>query len=476
MLAERATRRLRTFQVLGPRSLWMQEALALEPVAPRARLEGTRRTDVAIVGGGYTGLWTAIHLRQLDPSISVTLIESDCCGAGASGANGGFAMTLWPKVPSLRTHMSTDEALWLARRSQEAVEAIGATSREHGIDVHFAQEGWLWVATNEAQRHAFDGLVETLAGYGVSPFRSLETEEIRSLGGSRRHLQGLLEPDVATVHPGNLARGLARIAESLGVEIFEQTPAVGWDVAPTELTIRTPLGVLRTHRLVLATNAWLAHYPEVRRHLLVLGSDVVATAPVPKLLNRIGVRPGLAISDSRRLVHYYHATKDGRMIFGKGGGRIAVFDWMNRTLWSRPTYQERAVEQLHATYPELKDVPITHAWGGAVDYAVDSFPFIGELRDPRVLYAAGFSGNGVGPSWVAARTLAARTLDHDDDWANSPLVRKPERALPPEPLRAVGGRLVRLALERKESLEDRSQRPPSWVRGVAALDPTSFVG
>jgi len=465
------------FESHSPRPLWMQLALGETIEDETPGLDGDHVVDVCIVGGGLTGLWTALHIAQREPSIRVGVLEADVCGSGASGANGGFAMTWWPKFATLKKLMSTDDAVRLATASQDAVAQTGLFCAAHGIAADFMPSGWLWVATNSSQLGSWDDTISTLATAGASPFRTLTREEVVAMSGSERHLGGVFEAGVATVQPGALVRGLRAAALAAGVSIWEKTPMLRYEATAKGVTVRVPGATLHASQLVLATNAWLARYPEIRRHLLVLGSDVLATAPAPEELASTGWIPGLAISDSRRLVQYYRPTNDGRVVFGKGGGRIGYGAHMNRSTWSTPLRGPELIDQFRRTYPRLDAVPIDSTWSGAVDYSSDSMPFFGRLGDsPRVHYGVGFSGNGVGPSYLGGKILASLALEGDDEWATSPMVRTPGTTLPPEPFRAIGGWVVRAAMRDKEAAEDQEDNPSDVVRRLTRLDPTSFVG
>lgn len=470
--------RVESREVSGrPRSLWMQAALGCEAERSPVVLAGHHDVDVCIVGGGFTGLWTALRLKEHVPSLEVGVLEADICGSGASGANGGFAMTWWPKTTTLAKVMSTDDAVRMARASQEAVADIGRFCEQHGIAADFRPEGWLWAATNPSQLDSWRATLDDLARLGETPFRELDADRVAELSGSRQHLGGVFEDGVATVQPAALARGLRTVALAAGVRVWEHSPMTRLDRNTDRVVAHTPQGRVRASRMVLATNAWLAGYREIRRHLLVLGSDIVATQAVPELLSGSAFGTGLAISDSRRLVHYYRATEDGRVVFGKGGGRLSFHGRLDPERWARSTRDEAVRAQLVRTYPALAGARITHAWSGAVDYSCDSLPFFGRLKgDERIVYAVGFSGNGVGPSHLAGRVLASMALGLDDEWGASPLVRTPKTYLPPEPFRYVGGLAVRSALLRKEAAEDRGRRPSRLSEAIAGLDPTSFVG
>lgn len=456
------------------RSLWLREALALE--RPESRpLEGDRRADVCIVGGGYTGLWTAIRLRELAPSLEVLVLEADICGGGASGRNGGFVLNWWAKFGSLLKICGAGEAVRLGLAAAHAVEEIGEFCRRNGIDAHFRRDGWLWAATSAAQIGAWTGTLKALEEHGLRPLVELSAEETARLAGSGTHLAGVLDPDAATVQPALLARGLRRVALERGVQVFEGSPMVGLD-RERQLRVVTPRGSVTARRVVLALNAWSVRLAELRRALAVVGSDIVASEPVPGHLARLGWTNGLAISDSRMLVNYYRTTLDGRIAFGTGGGVLGFGGRVGRR-FEGPSPRRADVEaNLRTLYPELGDVRVATSWTGPVARTTTGLPCFGRLAGcPAIVYGFGYSGNGVGPSYLGGKILASLALDLDDEWSATPLARGPHGRFPPEPLRYLGGRVVRAAIARKERAEDRGRRPGRLTSVLAALAPGGLV-
>lgn len=462
------------------RSLWLEEALAGEEAAPV--LEGTERADVCIVGGGYTGLWAALRLKELEPSIDVALIEADVCGGGASGRNGGFVLSLWPKFHALCEQGSTEDALWLARSSAEGIGAIGAFCAEHGIEAGFRQAGWLWAATNAAQVGSWTATVDDLARLGEHPFAEVGPEEAAARTGSARHRGGVLEPGCAVVQPALLARGLRRVAMERGVRVFEGSPMVGLDDRRPAghdgpgLEVRTTRGSVAARQAILAMNAWAIRFAEIRSRVLVIGSDVLATEPIPERLAEMGWDSGMSISDSRLLVHYYRTSEDGRIAFGKGGRQLA-FGGSVGERFEGPSRSPRDLEAAFRwTYPELADVRVVSTWTGPVDRSRTGLPFFGPLRaHPAVLYGVGYSGNGVGPSYLGGRILASLALEREDRWASCSLAGRPRFRFPPEPIRFVGGSAVRAAIARAERAMDRERRPNPLDVGLLRLAPSGLV-
>jgi glycine/D-amino acid oxidase-like deaminating enzyme len=458
----------------GTRSLWLQDALEGSEPCEQQRFHGHEQTDVCIIGGGFTGMWTALDLKRRAPETKVTLVEADICGAGASGRNGGFALTWWAHFEHLLSLCGPEAALALAHRAEQAVQKIGTFCSERGIDEAFQMKGWVWAATNPAQVGGWEKTVQLLYQFGVNPFQHLGRGEIAEIAGSDQHLDGLFEPVSAAVQPARIARELSRAIREAGVTVYEHAQVAAIEYGP-HTSVVLEGGSITANQVVLAINAWAAQIPEIGAGLVVVASDVIATEAVPERLAEAGIKPGICISDGRRLVNYYHATTDGRMVFGKGGGTLA---YKNRITagFDHPGGREPQIRaQLMRTYPALWDVPIAESWSGPIDYSLSGLPFFVRLREaPNVLVCAGFSGDGVGPSRLAGEILAELVADGGNAGLPGALRTVPTRQLPPEPLRYLGGRLVREAIARKERSEDLGLRPGLATSFIARLDPTGY--
>jgi putative aminophosphonate oxidoreductase len=456
------------------RSMWLRDALAEEDGgADCPPLTGRQSADVVIVGGGYTGLWTAIELRDREPGLDIAVVEADICGGGASGRNGGFLLSWWPKLETLIEKFGEHEGLRLAWASDEAVKEIGAFCDGNGIDAHYVHEGWLWVATSRAQVGAWEGAVRTCEQHGIDAFRRLSDDEIGARTGSPVTLAGVLEPNAATVQPALLARGMRRVALSRGIRIYEGSPMVALERRPPA-TVRTPEGEITGNSIVIATNAWAVGIRELRRVVVPLGSDIAATAPMPERLEEVGWTGGEAISDSHLMVNYYRTTRDGRIAWGKGGGRLAPAGRMARLELDRGQTAE-AARRMRSIYPMIADVPVEHEWSGWVDRSVTGLPVFGRLPGaPHIVYGIGFSGNGVGPTRVGGRILASLARDRDDEWSSCGLVADRHLKFPPEPARYLGSLLVRSAVARKERAEDEGRRPDPVSARLAGFAPSGY--
>src|SRR5699024_2158932 len=284
------------------RSLWLDQALGSEEISDSVQAaSGKTDADIVIVGGGFTGLWTALRLKEQEPALRVALLEADICGGGASGRNGGFVMSWWAKFLALEALCGTEEALWLARESEDAIREIGDFCGKHAPYAVFRQDGWLWTATSDKQLGAWEGTTERLDALRANPYVPLTREQVAERAGSLRHVGGVLEPAVATVHPGFLVRALRRRALALGVRIHEYSPVTAV-TGKYRVTVNTSDAQITADTAVLATNAWSIREPEIRQAIVVASSDVVASAAVPDWLSRVGRNDGLAISDSRAMV------------------------------------------------------------------------------------------------------------------------------------------------------------------------------
>lgn len=442
------------------RPFWLQQALDTEDEAVCPTLTGDARCDVCIVGGGYTGLWTALMLKEQAPELDVMLIEADICGAGASGRNGGCALSWSAKYFTLERLFGVQEAVRLVRESERSISAIGEFCAANGIQCDYRLDGTLYTATNQAQVGGTDAVIAALEQKGINSFQRLPLEQVQRLAGSQRHLEGWYSPAAATVQPGRLVRGLRRVALQRGVRIHEGTAMTGLEHG-TPALVRTARGTIRADRVVLGLNAWMARaFPQFERSVAIVSSDMIITEPCPELLREIGLVSGVSVLDSRIFVHYYHNTSDGRLMLGKGGNTFAYGGRMLPVFDQPSPYQPLLRESLGDFFPALADVPLAASWNGPSDRSVTGLPFFGRLDGQgNVFYGFGYSGSGVGPCHMGGQILSSLALGLDNPWTRSPLVKGPLGYFPPEPIRYLGSLMVRNAIRRKERAEDRGVRP-----------------
>jgi glycine/D-amino acid oxidase-like deaminating enzyme len=437
---------------------WRQEAPSDPPAPP---LEGGVDADVAIVGGGYTGLWTALTLRRREPSLRVVLVEAETCGAGPSGRNGGFLHGYWSQLTRLRASVGDDAALTVARAAEGAVAAV------HGLgeDVWLRRAGMLQVSTTPAQDAALDDALDAAHALGVQEEAvPLSADELARHCRSPRFRRGVFFRDGATVQPARLARALRRTALAAGVVLHERSHAT--DIRPG--LVVTSGGRVRAREVVLATNAWMTRRRPMSRRLTNFGSYVVLTEAIPELLERISWTGGEAICDGRMFLHYFRTTEDGRVLMGSGSGPIGFGGRLDERFTSDRASVSRAEAALRRLLPDLAGARVEHAWGGPIDVSADALPFFGTVPEQtgneRIHYGVGYSGNGVGPSWLGGQILASLALGADDEWARLPLVGRWIPPLPPEPFRRIGGGAVRAAILACEEAEDRGGRAPLPAR------------
>jgi glycine/D-amino acid oxidase-like deaminating enzyme len=460
------------------RGFWLAQALAQESAEQQTPhpLPGDRQTDVCIVGGGFTGLWPAIFLKQAEPGLDVTIIEKDICGGGASGRNGGFCMTWMSKASTLVKICGVEDGAWLLKESEDTVRRIGAFTREKGIDCQFRQEGWIWTASNDAQRQCWSGTVEELAKIGLQPFKALSKEQLDQVTGSSGYVEGIFEAGVATVQPALLARGLRRICLALGVRVFEGTRVVSFS-RRGKPRVATDKGTITAGKMVLALNSWAHELPEFRRSVLPVQSDVIATEPIPDELKALGLERCVAISDSRQMVNYYRTTVDSRLIWGYGGGPIPAWGRVGEHFDGAATREDEVRGMLSRFYPSLRATRIGFAWRGPANRTSLGLPFFGHLNGhPDILYGHGYSGNGVGPSFMGGRILSALVRGNRDRFAENGLVDGSiGKKLPAEPFRYVGSLVIRPAAMRVDAAHDRGRPPRSIDQKLVSLVPSGLT-
>lgn len=453
-------------------SFWMESSTTDAGVS--APVSGRHSVDVLIIGGGFVGLWTALTLKELEPDARVMLLEQDVCGGGASGRNGGFVMSWWPKIGTLRSFCDERQARFLGESAERAISELGEFCLQHGIDAHYQQNGWLWTATTPQHIDTWNGTLAACERLGVQPFERLDAAQVARRTGSTVHLAGVFERSNATVQPALLARGMRRVALEKGIEIHERSGVTGIEPG-NPARVSTARGEVEARSVVLATNAWAAALPELASLMVPVNSSIVVTEAVPGRLAKAGWSGGEAITDSQLMVDYYRTTRDGRIAFGKGTGAIAYGSRIG-TVFSEDAASLALTEaDLRRTYPELADVGLTHRWSGPIDRTYDSLPVFGRLGGhDNLLYGIGWSGNGVGPSRLGGRILASLALGRQDPWSSCPLVERQCRRFPPEPLRYIGGSLVRNAVIRKERAELNGQTPATLDRLLARFAPAGL--
>jgi glycine/D-amino acid oxidase-like deaminating enzyme len=442
---------------------WWDEAGSDEP-APA--LEGDAAADVCVVGGGYTGLWTALGVKEREPSARVVLLEAATCGSGPSGRNGGFVHGYWASLADLVPLLGRESALELARAGERIIPAVRALGAE---DVWLREGGMLMVSASPAQDAAVEHAVAAAAEAGAPEQAvALEAEGVAERVRSPVFRRGVFYPEGATVQPARLVRALRRSVLDAGVELHEHSAMTRVGAG----AVTTARGRVRAPEIVVAINAAATGWRPVARHVTNFGSYVVLTEPVPHLLEEIGWTGGEAIVDGRMFLHYFRTTDDGRVLMGSGSGPIGFRGRVDERFTGDSATAARAEHGLRRLLPGLADARVERAWGGPIDVSADHLPFFGTCPGTvpgRVHYGLGYSGHGVGPSWLGGQILASLATGRDDEWTALPLATRRLPSLPPEPFKRLGGGVVRSAIMAVERAEEEGRRAPLLARAGAAL-------
>lgn len=414
-------------------SLWTETAGGA--IAPRPRLSGDLDVDVAIVGAGYTGLWTAYHLRRADPGRRVAIIEAEYAGFGASGRNGGWCSGLLPTpLPKLEKLHGRAAAIAFQQAMMDTVDEVGATAAAEGIDCDWAKGGTLALARSTAQWRAARAEAAQAAAYGFE-LRLLDRAEARERCGATDVHGATWSPHCAAVQPLRLARGLAEAVERRGVTIYEQTPAL--ELSPG--TVRTAHGTIRAEVVVRATEGYTPTLPGHRRAVVPIYSLMIATEPLPReFWDATGLARRETFTDHRRLVIYGQRTADDRLAFGGRGAPYHFGSAVRPSFDSEPAVHLALRRTLVELFPALDQVKITHAWGGPLGIARDWHPSVGLDRATGLAWAGGYVGDGVAATNLAGRTLADLITGAESDLTRLPWVDHRSPNWEPEPLRWLG--------------------------------------
>ena len=453
------------------KSLWLEQSLTCE-ASFCPPLDGDRRADVVIIGGGYVGLWTAMELKQRDPAIDVIILEQDICGSGASGRNGGYVLSWWTKAPSLRNLWGDEVARDLLLKSETAIDDLGSFCKQENIDAEIIKSGWVWGGVSKTHAGNWSSAVETCRQLGVGDFQELDREVAAQLSGTDTFISAMLDKTAAMLHPGKLVRGMREAALRRGIAIYEHS-GVKRFTRQKPVRLDTLGGTVTADTVVLATNAWAAAIPELSRSIVVVSSDMIASRPVPDRLKKLNWLNRAGVNDSQQMVNYVRTTADGRLLAGKGGLASAYGGRIGGKLFYSPKRAKIVQQNFEELYPGFAGIEIECTWSGPVDRSSDGLPMLGSLPGhEQILYGIGWSGNGLGPSRIGGRVLASLVLGEKNEWSSLPIVRKqPRRDLPMEPLRYAGGHLVRTAVGIKDRAEIRDRKPGFITQALASFAP-----
>ena len=439
------------------RSLWT-ETLPDHLMTPIGMpLDGSAEADVAIVGAGFTGLWTAYFLLTHNPDIRVALIEAHEAGFGASGRNGGWASALFPASLDAVAAMSTPgESRRLKRHMHESIDALARVISDEEWDVDWHKGGTIVFARTPAQwQRARDEIHHMRVwGFGEEDYRLLDAAQAREMAEASDVLGGTFTPHCAALHPGRLVKHLARGVVDRGAILFEHTPAERIEQG----VVRTRRGDVRAPIIVRATEGYTRSISGLRRAIAPVYSLMIATEPLPdSTWDAIGLRDRPTFSDGRNLIIYGQRTADGRMAFGGRGAPYHFGSRVNAGLDRHARVHAALRETLIDLFPPLADVRITHEWGGPLGIARDWWASCG--FDPRtgLAWSGGYVGDGVTMSHLGGRTLADLILGRDTELTTLPWVGHRSRPWEPEPLRWTGVNAALKAVNLADALEMRGR-------------------
>ena len=449
-------------------ALWIEQ-LGLHKARRRAPLAGDTDVDVAIVGGGFSGLWTAYYLARLDPTMRILVIEREFCGFGASGRNGGWAVgELAGSVDKYAALSSQSEAMRQLRATFDAVDEIGAVTKAEGIDCGYAKGGWIRLARNapQMQRQRAEVAHEHARGFSEDEIRLLDPSEARDHLNATNVKGGVFYAPCAAIDPARLIHGLARVVEAAGVIIAE-------DTAVTEIGDRrvvTDRGVVRADIVVRATEAYTRDLAGERRSVLPIYSLMVATEPLDEtILDEIGLRTRPTFSDDRYMVIYGQRTEDNRLAFGGRGVPYLFGSKIDRRAELNAQSHELIRQTLIELLPVLHKTEFTHRWGGVLGAPRNWMPGLHFDRVSGSAVLGGYVGEGVAAANLAARTMADLIVGNDTDRTTLPWVGLRSRRWEPEPLRYIGVRGSRAVLATADERETNTDKEAKLALRLAQL-------
>ncbi|MEY4080045.1 MAG: hypothetical protein RL430_475 [Actinomycetota bacterium] len=444
-----------------PRSLWRDTNRRFFFQSPAVDLDA----DVLIVGAGFSGLWTAAHLKMSDPGLNIVVIDAHQPGFGASGRNGGWCSALVPTPPDrIAEETSIEATVALQRRMFGVVDEIGAFVSEHGIDCDWAKGGSLTVATNGAHAGRLRSDMESLRqyGFGEEDLRWLGTDELAGRIAVNGALGATFTPHCAALNPYRLLDGLVQFALDSGVRIFGATRVFKIGNGYAEARGENGLVFVTSRHTVVATEAYTTRLRKHKRSVVPLYSYVVATDPIPESVwAEIGWTGRETVADGRNMVTYAQRTGDGRIVFGGRGAPYKFGSDIHSEHDTSDRVHSKIVDTLHEMFPQTRNVRISHRWGGPLGVPRDWHPSVTSNPLNGAIHVGGYVGDGVALSYLAAQVVAARITGNHPELLDLPINGHTSRKWEPEPLRWLGinaGLLATRLADRRERRTGRQSR------------------
>jgi len=452
-------------------SMW---AATAGPYTPQPALQADTAVDVAVIGGGYTGLTTAYELRRADPGLDVAVFEAREIGYGSSGRNGSFAMTVVGLGFGATGMIKGKEFLVRAHRyMMRAVDTLDELIDREGLDCDKIRPGFLRVATTDRYLKKVRKEVDLMNRLGFDDIFFLDQREVRERVDSPMHMGALWEPRLVLVHPLKLVRAERDLAIRYGARVFENTPVL--KVRRGEkFRLETPRGTVTADKVVFATNAYSHLFPQLKRKQVAAFTHMLSTEPLtPEQIQPIGWQGREGVEDTRNLIHHYRLTLDNRITMG--GGPVGFTFGNNLHGDHNPRSWAEVESHFRATFPHLNDVRFSHRWGGPFSVTIDMTPAMGYLGDRRAIFSLGCIGHGVSMTHLNAQALRDMVLERDSDLTESPFVGRRVIPWPPEPLRLAMGLTMRAALMAEDWLSEGQVRQRK-EDGVATPDTARSAG
>jgi glycine/D-amino acid oxidase-like deaminating enzyme len=442
-------------------SFWLESCG--DDLTPRAPLDGSITVDVAILGAGFTGLWTAYHLLQRDPSLKVAVVEAEIAGFGASGRNGGWCFSGFPVSPGeLRRTYGLENARAVSLAMYDSVDDVGRVCEAEGIDAHYRKSGSLEIARTVYQFERIQEHYDGFKSIGLADHYELlneqQTEEHMNVA---RSIGSFWNKEGATVQPARLARGLARAVERHGGTIYEQTRATDYTLGPSPKLI-TERGDVNARVIVLAGEAYLSRLPKLRRQIMPFTSHIVLTEPLSAdEWQQIGWERREVVGGSGTTGGYLNHTADGRIAFGAYRARYPFNARITDALDRQEDIFEHARRATIDWFPMLKDVHFTHSWGGVFGIPRDRMPTMSYDRRTGIATGRGYTGEGVATSNLSGRVLAGLITETESALTHLPMTSHQSPDWEPEPLRWMGVSAVRYSRLKMNRTVERTGKAPS---------------
>ena len=436
------------------KSYWM----TTRDYSPGPALTGQIDVDVAVVGGGFTGLSTSYHLKKDDPNLKVALLESQVIGYGASGRNGGFNMTLFGLTLGITAiRFGKAKAKEAHLYMERAVDTLQSLVKELKLDCDYEHPGFLRVATSEKYKKRIMHEIELAHSLGLTGIEWLDRNQTREQVNSPMYIGAWWEPRCGILNPAKLSWSWKDVLDPMGVMIYERTPVGEITRENGKIILATPQGRVRAEKVVLATNAWSHFFPQIKRKQIPAWTHIVITEPLrEEHFREINWQNRQGIEDARNLVHYYRLTADNRLAMGGRDVSLTYGDDMDRDL--NPVTFEGLQNDVRELFPVLKDIRFTHEWGGPVSVPLDMAPAIGYVGGKQMVYSLGCVGHGVSLTHLNGRTLADMVQEKKTELTDVFFVNRTTIPWPPEPFRALATKAILGYMHIEDRIMDQKKK------------------